>query len=157
MVLSDRHHSAQVRIGQPNGRSRVYAFDDLGCALIWLDSQPGGADPAAEIWVNDWRTGAWIDARSASYVPNQVTPMEYGLGAQPDAAPGTLTFAQARARIDEIERRFNTHEGHLEGTPLHRPPHPAHSGQVEPAQPRGHRFAAAGLRTAPKILKAALQ
>lgn len=118
MVLSDRHHSAQVRERTPDGRSRVYPFDDLGCALIWLEERRTRDDPATEIWVNDWRTGDWIDARTASYVPNQVTPMEYGLGAQPDPAPGTLTFDQARAHIFEVERRFNVHGGNLESGPV---------------------------------------
>lgn len=114
MVLSDRHHSAQVRVREPDGRSKTYFFDDLGCALIWLEDKPTRDDPATEIWVNDWRTGDWIDARSAAYVPEQVTPMEYGLGAQPDAAPGTLNFAQAREHIFEVERRYSVHEGHLQ-------------------------------------------
>lgn len=107
MVLSDRHHSAQVRVRAPDGRSNVYLFDDIGCAVLWLEGKPARTDPATEIWVNDWRTGGWIDARTASYVPNQVTPMEYGLGAQPDPAPGTLTFEQARDHIFMVERRYN--------------------------------------------------
>lgn len=114
MVLSDRHHAAQVRLKTPDGGSRVYPFDDLGCALVWLEGQPGRGDPATEIWVADWRTGDWIAARNASYVPGQVTPMEYGLGAQPDAAPGTLSFDQARAHVFEVERRYNVHGGHLD-------------------------------------------
>ncbi len=112
MVLSDRHHAAQVRVPEGGGRSRVHAFDDLGCALIWLDDKPARDDPTTEIWVNDWRTGDWIDARQASYVPGQVTPMEFGLGAQPDPAPGTLTFEQARTRVLEMERQHKTHGAH---------------------------------------------
>ncbi len=114
MVLSDRHHSAQVRVQGPGGRSSVRQFDDLGCAIIWLEDKPAKGDPATEIWVNDWRTGDWIDARTAAYVPDQVTPMEYGLGAQPDAAPGTLSFDQARHHIFEVEREYNIHGGHLD-------------------------------------------
>lgn len=112
MVLSDHRHSAQVRVQDAQGRSRVYPFDDLGCALTWIDGQPGGIDAASEIWVSDWRTGDWIDARAASYVPNQITPMQYGLGAQPDPAPGTLTFEQARDHVLEAERRNQRHAGH---------------------------------------------
>lgn len=115
MVLSDRHHSAQVRVRDPDGRSRVYHFDDLGCALVWLEDKAARDDPATEIWVNDWRTGDWIDARTAHYVPSQVTPMEYGLGAQPDPAPGTLSFEQARTHVLELERKYNVHGGHLDG------------------------------------------
>jgi nitrous oxide reductase accessory protein NosL len=111
MVLSDRHHAAQIRVRAPDGRSRVHPFDDLGCALIWLEDKVSKDDPATEIWVNDWRTGDWIDARTAFYVVAQVTPMEYGLGAQPDPAPGTLTFEQARTRILEREHHHGLHGG----------------------------------------------
>jgi hypothetical protein len=111
MVLSDRRHAAQVRLAESDGRSRVFFFDDLGCAVIWLDEQPERARRLLEIWVNDWRTGDWIDAGSASYVSGQVTPMGYGLGAQSDDAPGTLTYDQARAHIVDVERRLNVHGG----------------------------------------------
>ncbi len=121
MVLSDRHHAAQVRVQDPGGGSSVYLFDDLGCALIWLEDKPAKADPSAEIWVNDWRTGDWIDARTAYYVPNQVTPMEYGLGAQSDPAPGTLSFDQAREHVFEVERKYNVHGGHLDASPPQAP------------------------------------
>lgn len=117
MVLSDRHHSAQVRVREPNGRSKALLFDDLGCAILWLEDKPAKTEPSTEIWVNDWRTGDWIDARTAFYVPGQVTPMEYGLGAQPDPAPGTLTFEQAREHIFEVERRYGVHGGHLGTVP----------------------------------------
>ena len=60
------------------------------------------------------------DARTAAYVPNQVTPMGYGLGAQPDPAPGTLDYAQAQARIIEVERTHNLHGGPLD--PARPPP-----------------------------------
>jgi copper chaperone NosL len=114
MVLSDRNHSAQVRAAPEAGkRSKVYKFDDIGCALLWIDDKPWRDDPKTEIWVNDHRNGAWIDARSAYYLPGQVTPMEYGLGAQSDAAQGALTYEQAHQRIFELEARFNTHGLHL--------------------------------------------
>jgi copper chaperone NosL len=114
MVLSDRHHAAQVRVRTPDGRSRAYPFDDLGCALVWLETQPAKDDPAVEVWVSDWRSGDWIDARAAAYVPNQVTPMEYGLGAQRDPAPGALDFAQARRQVLAVERKNKIAIGHLD-------------------------------------------
>ena len=115
MVLSDRHHSAQVR-HTPSGtrRSQVWTFDDLGCAVLWLDRQPWASDPAVEIWVTDHRSSEWIDARQAHYVPGKLTPMEYGLGAQAQPGSDTLDFAGARAHIYEVERRFNVHGGNLE-------------------------------------------
>jgi len=117
MVLSDRHHSAQVREKRSDGRSRVAFFDDIGCAVIWLEDQPWRDDPGTEVWVNDWRTGDWIDARAAHYLTGQETPMQYGLGAQSESIAGALDFDQARAHIQRIEQRFNIHGGNLDHAP----------------------------------------
>jgi copper chaperone NosL len=114
MVLSDRQHAAQVRVAQAEGRSRVLFFDDIGCAVVWLEDKPLRDNPNTEIWVTDWRTGHWIDARKAWYVPGQVTPMEYGLGAQAEPDPQALGFTAARERIFEVERKYNIHGGNLE-------------------------------------------
>lgn len=114
MVLSDRVHSAQVRGGPESGRKQVYTFDDIGCAVIWLDQQPWKDAKGVEIWVNDHRDGRWIDARTAWYVPGKQTPMAYGLGAQDEPVAGALNFAEAQAHINQVEARYNSHEGHLE-------------------------------------------
>jgi len=114
MVLSDRKHSAQIREPRSEGRTKIHYFDDIGCALIWLEDKPFKDDPKTEIWVNDHRSGEWIDARKATYVKGQITPMEYGLGAQTEAAEGGLNYGQAKKFIFEMEARFNTHGAHLQ-------------------------------------------
>lgn len=110
MVLSDRHFAAQVRY-LPAGkkRSKVVQFDDIGCATLWLQDKPWKDDPQTRIWVADHRNGAWINARTASYIKDKLTPMEYGLGAQSDPVPGALDFEQAKAHVIEVEKRFNIH------------------------------------------------
>jgi copper chaperone NosL len=113
MVLSDRQHSAQVRFKQASGKSQVLFFDDIGCAVIWLQDKPFAAAPDTEIWVTDWRSGEWIDARAATYLAGQHTPMEYGLGAQIEPSPDGLNFEQARQHVFEVERRFNLHAQHF--------------------------------------------
>jgi nitrous oxide reductase accessory protein NosL len=113
MVLSDRKHAAEVRVHPSGGRSKVHFFDDIGCAVVWLEDKPFRDAAGTEIWVTDWRTGHWIDARNASYVLGQVTPMEYGLGAQSESRPGALSFEQAKAHIFEVERH-NAHGSHSE-------------------------------------------
>ncbi len=124
MVLSDRHFAALVRappdtVGK---RSKVYRFDDIGCAVLWLDQQPWKDRTGVEIWVKDHRDGAWLDARAAHYVAVKNTPMEYGLGAQKDPAPGALGFADAVAHVYDVEKRFGT-----DGTVnIPHPPHDAH-------------------------------
>jgi copper chaperone NosL len=117
MVLSDRKHAAEVRAPLAEGGSQVHFFDDIGCTVIWLEDKPFRDDPRTEIWVADWRTGAWIDARKAHYLVGQVTPMEYGLGAQPQPADGALDFAAAKVHIFEVNRKYNVHGGHLDEPP----------------------------------------
>ena len=115
MVLSDRHHAAQVRVFPEGRRSQVHDFDDIGCAVLWLEG-PGAAwagQPQTEIWVKDFRDQRWIDARTATYRVGQLTPMEYGLGAQAEAAPDGLDFAAAARHIHSVEERFNTHSAQL--------------------------------------------
>ncbi len=117
MVLSDRQHAAQVRVLPTEGRSKVHFFDDIGCAVVWLEDKPFRDDPHTEIWVTDWRSGDWINARTAYYLTGQVTPMEYGLGAQTEPAPDALSFDAARRHIFEVEQKYNVHGGHLEAAP----------------------------------------
>ena len=115
MVLSDRQHSAQVRHTPADGRlSQVKKFDDLGCAVLWLDQQPWRDDAGVELWVTDQHNGAWIDARTAHYVTGKQTPMQYGLGAQTQAGAGTLDFSAAREHVYRVEQQFNVHGGNLE-------------------------------------------
>lgn len=114
MVLSDRNHAAQVRyLPQGKKRSRVRWFDDIGCATLWLAEQPWRDDPEVEIWVTDDRNGKWIDARTATYVKQRLTPMDYGLGASAEPVEGGLNFEQAKQHIQEVDRRFNIRDAHL--------------------------------------------
>lgn len=103
MVLSDRKHAAQIRGGPEGQRARVYKFDDIGGAIAWLDGQPWKDAPATEFWVTDHRDGRWIDGRRAVYLGGQMTPMDFGYGAQDEPAAGGLSYAQARAAILERE------------------------------------------------------
>lgn len=112
MVLSDRLYSAQIRGGVEGQKTRVYKFDDVGCALLWLEQQVWQNDPRTEVWVTDYRTGAWIDARVAHYVKERITPMAYGLGAQQEPAEGSLNYAQAVEHVHMVENRFNAPDAH---------------------------------------------
>jgi len=110
MAISDPKYSAQVRGGKPGKKTKLYKFDDVGCAIIWLDDQNWKDDPRTEIWVNDYRTGKWINAKTAWYVKIKNTPMDYGLGAQTEKVAGALNFEQAREHIYKVEERFNQHQ-----------------------------------------------
>jgi len=77
MVVSDRHNSVQVR--DPKGK--VYMFDDIGCMVLWFRKNNIPWQEKATIWINDVKTGNWIDAKKAFYTKGNVTPMAYGFSA----------------------------------------------------------------------------
>jgi len=112
MAVSDHNYAAQVRGASAGQRTEVYKFDDIGCAVIWLEEQPWKDDPRTEIWVTDHRNGNWIDARKAHYVAGMVTPMGYGLGAQSEAAEGALDLAGAAKHIQMVEETTHKQRGH---------------------------------------------
>ena len=76
MALSDPHYSAQVI--DHNGQA--YYFDDIGCAILWLQRQPW--KDKARTWVNDVKTTEWIEASKSNWVAGDPqTPMGYGFAA----------------------------------------------------------------------------
>ena len=109
MMLSDRYFAAQIRYFPEAKRSRVVKFDDIGCATLWLKDQQWKNDPETQIWVTDHRSGEWIDARKATYIRKNNSPMGYDLGAQAEAEPDGLNFAGAKQVIEEVENKFNVH------------------------------------------------
>jgi copper chaperone NosL len=109
MVLSDHYFAAQVRYFPKGKRSRVVKFDDIGCAVIWLQGSEWQNDSKTELWVADYQSGDWINARTAHYVKRNTSPMEYGLGATPEPLENSLSFTEAILHIADIEQRFNVH------------------------------------------------
>ncbi|MDD2384379.1 MAG: nitrous oxide reductase accessory protein NosL [Sulfurospirillaceae bacterium] len=104
MVLSDRKFSAQV-VNPENGRK--YTFDDIGCVVLWFRDDKIAWSDKAIIWVNDVHTGEWIDARSAWYDVENITPMAYGFGAHKSkealhAEDEVVDFAEMSRRIIKI-------------------------------------------------------
>jgi nitrous oxide reductase accessory protein NosL len=94
MVISDHAFTTEIRA--PKGQ--VHKFDDLGCAVRWLEAQPWAPDTSVAIWVARQSDGGWIDARTAHYVGGQSSPMGYGFGAIGADSPG-VTFDDLRARL----------------------------------------------------------
>jgi hypothetical protein len=117
MAISDQHYSAQVRGGPAGEKSQLYKFDDIGCAVIWLDKQAWETDPRTEVWVTDFHDGEWIDATTAWYITGKTTPMDYQLGAQKTREENALNFEQAKKHIRGIDDRINAHPGQPLNTP----------------------------------------
>jgi len=111
MAVSSRHFAAQVRGGPKN---KAYVFDDLGCALHWLNKQTWNKTP--KIWVTDYRNGQWLDARTAYYVPGQMTPMDFDFGAVAEQVEGSVDFATAKAQM--LAKKHKPHKPpHIQSTP----------------------------------------
>ncbi|HUW49908.1 MAG TPA: protein NosL [Sulfuricella sp.] len=96
MAISDRNYAVEVRGGP---KKQAFKFDDIGCAIFWLKDQPWGNDPNTKIWVADFRTGKWLDARAARYVAGKRTPMGYGYGATSEGDFGSISFDEARKQL----------------------------------------------------------
>ncbi len=94
MAISDKHFATQVRGGPKN---KVFLFDDIGCATIWLNKKPW-AD-TAKIWVADYKTGDFLDASTANYVPEQITPMDFGFGATSEPVAGSIDFNTLKPKL----------------------------------------------------------
>jgi len=104
MVVSDRKHAAQV-INPADGRS--YMFDDIGCWVLWAQEEKIKWEDRAVIWITDGNSGEWIDARTAFYDTQNITPMAYGFKAhknKEDIKDGEeiIAYGEARRRILKI-------------------------------------------------------
>ncbi len=91
MVISDREFVTEVRT--PAGETKK--FDDLGCAMGWLEKQPFANDPKVAIWVAG-PNGSWTDARTARFAAGKATPMGFGFGPSPG---GTLDLEAVRQQL----------------------------------------------------------
>ena len=83
MVVSDRVNTVQVR-NPDTGKS--YMFDDLGCTVLWFEEEKIAWKDKAVIWINDNKTGKWINARTAHYDTGNITPMDFGFAAHKEKA-----------------------------------------------------------------------
>jgi len=100
MMVSEPDFAAQVRYFTENNKSKVATFDDIGCAALWLQESPWSKDERTEIWVVDHRNKEWINARTATFIPDRITPMNYGLGAQSDPGQYLLSMFAGIQTID---------------------------------------------------------
>ena len=104
MVVSDRKHTAQV-INPADGRS--YMFDDIGCWILWVQEDKVEWEKEAVIWITDGNTGEWINARTAFYNTENITPMAYGFMAhknKEDIKSGEeiVQYPEVRKRVIKI-------------------------------------------------------
>ena len=77
MAVSRRPFAAEAVT--PAGAAHF--FDDIGCLALWTVEQP--PPPGTGLFVTDYGTGEWLDAKGARYVRAEKleTPMASGLAA----------------------------------------------------------------------------
>jgi nitrous oxide reductase accessory protein NosL len=111
MVTSDRHHAVQV-INPKDGKS--YMFDDIGCALLWFDDEKIQWKDEAKIWITDVDTKEWIDARTAYYDADNITPMAYGFAAHAskEHLKNPIVYKALFKKVLEIEQKNNNRRAH---------------------------------------------
>jgi hypothetical protein len=100
MLISDRAAAAQVRL--PG--ERAHKFDDVGCALLWLDARQSPSAPAAEIWVAAEDGLGWQRAEAARYRARRGTPMGYGFVPARAGESGGLDLAALRELVRQAEK-----------------------------------------------------
>ena len=86
MLIGDRRYAAQA----VQGGERKY-FDDIGCMVVWMESQKTKPEHA---WVRS--ADGWADATTARYAGDAKTPMDFGLEAR---ASGGASWDEARALV----------------------------------------------------------
>jgi len=78
MVVSDRQNTVQFKDPKTN---KQYIFDDIGCMAIWFNENKPVYKDSVQIWITDAKTGKFIDAKTAFYTTNNITPMSFGFSA----------------------------------------------------------------------------
>ena len=100
MVVSDRHNTTQARDPKTG---KKYMFDDIGCMALWFVEDQIEWKDNATVWITDVNTGEWIDAKTAFYDTENITPMAYGFSAHKTKA--TIKEGQEIIDYEEVLRR----------------------------------------------------
>ncbi len=105
MAISERKFAFQII--DPVTK-KAYKFDDIGCGILWLDEEKIPWKDKAIFWITDAKDGKWIDAKSAYYTDESITPMAYGLAAySKENRPKNLkliSFDEAKKVVYEVEK-----------------------------------------------------
>ncbi len=100
MVVSDRQNTTQVRDPKTG---KKYMFDDIGCTVLWFKEENIEWKDEAIIWITEVNTGEWINARTAFYDTENITPMAYGFSAH--RTKETIKDTQEIVDYNEVVKR----------------------------------------------------
>ena len=97
MIISDAHYAAEIRGATDKA---LVKFDDIGCAIHWLDNAKWDDTAIAEFWVMDSEDGTtWLEARKAAYLGGVVSPMDYGHAAIRELRDGASDYNRMKAAV----------------------------------------------------------
>jgi hypothetical protein len=137
MALGDPRNSAQI-IDPKTGNA--FMFDDLGCAIAWLDENQPAWRSEAIVYVNDATDGAWLKLEDAVLAMPYITPMSFGIAAfshrEKVEADKTVVSAQEAEKIilDTVRERKQKRE---QSQHQHQPQH-EHEHEQPREQPHEH-------------------
>ncbi len=100
MVVSDRKNTVQIRNPETG---KTYMFDDIGCTILWFKEENIAWADKAIIWITDVNTGEFINAKTAFYDTQNITPMAYGFSAH--KTKETIKEDEEIIDYDEVEKR----------------------------------------------------
>ncbi|MBZ0116771.1 MAG: nitrous oxide reductase accessory protein NosL [Sandaracinaceae bacterium] len=104
-VVWDHEVCAECRmhIGEPRFAAQlqtrdgeVHSFDDFGCLVRYRDAHH---PEVHAIWLRDSSADRWLRYEDAAFVEATQSPMGYNLRAVPSTTAGSMTPAQAEARV----------------------------------------------------------
>ena len=104
MAISERKFAVEAIDIKKN---KTYKFDDLGCALLWIEKNKVPLDENLKLWITDAKTGEWIDAKSAIYIDGARTPMAYGFASY---TKETLPQNHKTFTLDEVIEKIYKRE-----------------------------------------------
>jgi len=97
MAISERKFAVQ----SIDEKGKVYKFDDIGCLILWQKLEHPEIK-FVKVWITDAKSGEWIDAKSAKYTTDSITPMGYGFAAH---KPGTKIKNKEIIDFEEVKKR----------------------------------------------------
>jgi hypothetical protein len=99
MTIKDVKYSAQAILENND----TLFFDDIGCLILWLDTQKKKNNITLWVWAED--INKYIDARNAFYNYGEKTPMHYNYGAYKMRSKNSISFDKLTQIIKEKENK----------------------------------------------------
>lgn len=109
MSIDDGKFAAARQVG-----ITVTVYDDMG--ELFEDRLQHPADEQESLWVRDYQTEKWLDARSALYLESDRirSPMAYGIIAAPTPTHASALMARFPGQLRDfasMQARFETNTG----------------------------------------------